>query len=232
MYKIKQKNIEKRIGYTFSDPQLLETALTHSSFANEHKNQNVECNERLEFLGDSVLSLLVSEHLYKRLKKLPEGELTKIRAAVVCEHSLYKCALSVSLGDALRLGRGEENTNGRLRPSILADAFEALIAAVYIDGGFKAVINTILPLLLPSIDEARNGRINRDYKTILQEIVQKNKEEILEYVLVAERGPDHKKSFIVDVFLNNNPIGRGEGKSKKEAEQLAAKKALMLMGEV
>lgn len=226
------EELEKKLNYTFRDRGLLSEALSHSSYANEHRSAHLRSNERLEFLGDSVLSLMVSEYLYTHLSKMPEGDLTKIRAAVVCEQSLYHCALNISLGDALRLGKGEEHMNGRHRASILADAFEALIAAIYQDSGFKSVVKVILPLLEDSIKSAKEGRINRDYKTALQEIVQKNKEEVLEYILVSEQGPDHKKSFVVEVLLNNNPLARGEGRSKKEAEQLAAKGALALMGEV
>lgn len=223
--------LEKKIGYTFKNKKLLTTALTHSSYANEHKNTAKESNERLEFLGDSVLGLVVSEYMYKNYKKYPEGELTKLRASTVCEQSLYKDALAIGLGEYLFLGRGEEQANGRERTSILADAFEALLGAVYLDGGFEKAKDVILPLLRDTIHLAEKGKAFRDSKTILQEIVQKNKEEVLEYVLVSESGPDHDKSFVVEVHLNSNVIGKGTGKSKKEAEQSAAQKALQLLGE-
>ncbi|MPN38132.1 Ribonuclease 3 [bioreactor metagenome] len=189
-------------------------------------------NERLEFLGDSVLSILVSEHLYLNFKDLPEGELTKIRALVVCEQSLCLCAREINLGSYLQLGKGEQKNNGRSRPSILADAFEALIAAVYLDGGIDSVKNAVMPILLPMIQKAVSKKLHSDYKTALQEIVQKNKEEVLEYVLAQEKGPDHSKVFVVQLYLNSNVIATGEGKSKKEAEQEAAKSALRLMGEL
>jgi len=223
--------LEKKIGYCFQDKNLLKTALTHSSFANEHKGSGMENNERLEFLGDSVLSLAVSEFMYKNYKRYPEGTLTKMRASTVCEQALYKDAKEIDLGAYLYLGKGEEATNGRERMSILADAFEALIGAVYLDGGFEKTKEIIMPLLKDTIVAAEKGKAFKDCKTILQEIVQKNKEEVLEYVLVSESGPDHNKSFQVEVHLNSNVIGSGAGKSKKEAEQNAAQEALKLMGE-
>lgn len=225
------KNLQKTLGYTFKEPQLLRDALTHSSYANEHKHMGIKYNERLEFLGDSVLSLMVSEHIYEQYEKCPEGDLTKIRAAVVCEQSLYQCAKEIHLGDYLYLGRGEEMTRGRERTSILADAFEAVIAAIYLDSGFESVKNIVLPRLLPAIAKAVKGQFNRDYKTMLQEIIQQNKEEVLKYVLVGEEGPDHDKRFFVEVHLNSNVIGHGQGHSKKEAEQMAAKQAMELMGQ-
>lgn len=225
------KELQQKLGYTFHDERLLREALTHSSYANEHKNQGVGCNERLEFLGDSVLSLMVSEHIYHEFKKLPEGDLTKIRAAVVCEQACCAIAKQLGLGRYMLLGKGEEATHGRERTSILADAFEAVIAAIYLDGGFECVKNIILPRLMDSIHKAVRGKINQDYKTMLQEIVQQNKEEVLRYVLVREEGPDHDKRFFVEVHLNSNVIGQGSGKSKKEAEQMAAHQALQLMGQ-
>ncbi|MGI6030213.1 MAG: ribonuclease III [Eubacteriales bacterium] len=225
------EKLQQTLGYTFQDESLLRQALSHSSYANEHKGQGLVCNERLEFLGDSVLSLMVSQYIYHECKRLPEGELTKIRAAVVCEQSLYQAAKKLGLGEYLLLGKGEEMTHGRERTSILADAFEAVIAAIYLDSGFESVKNIILPRLEESIHEAVKGKLNRDFKTLLQEIVQQNREEQLRYVLVGEEGPDHNKRFFVEVHLNSNVIGRGEGRSKKEAEQMAAHQALELMGE-
>lgn len=219
--------LEKKIGYTFRNRQHLETALVHSSFANESKTQIVN-NERQEFLGDAVLSVIVSDYLFKRVL-LPEGDLTKIRASVVCEASLAEFAGRIGLGGYLKLGRGEEANGGRNRPSILADAFEALIAAVYLDGGFEAAAKFVLPFATASIDHIESASFH-DYKTQLQEIVQKNPEEKVCYVLVDERGPDHDKWFEVEVHLNSNVIGRGQGRSKKAAEQQAAREALALMG--
>lgn len=222
------EKLEQVIGYNFKDKTLIVQALSHSSYANEKKKQDGS-NERLEFLGDSVLSIVVSDYLYKHLSQIAEGELTKIRASLVCEKSLYVFAQQISLGDYLYLGKGEENTGGRERPSILADAFEAVIAAIYLDGGLEAASRHILRFMPEDIQHQKKPAFN-DFKTILQEIVQKNPEEKVEYVLVGEEGPDHNKRFVVEVCLNSNVIGRGKGKSKKEAEQLAAKEALELMG--
>ncbi len=220
--------LEQRIGYTFRDKALLHEALSHSSYANEKKKQR-RSNERLEFLGDSVLSVVVSQHLFQHFTDLPEGELTRLRAALVCEKSLHGFAKQIGLGDFLLLGKGEEHTGGRERPSILADAFEAVIAAVYLDGGLEAARTHILhfiPATLPQNSAVLFG----DYKTALQEVIQKNPEEKVEYLLTDASGPDHNKSFVIEVCLNSNVIGRGTGKSKKEAEQMAAKEALSLMG--
>ncbi len=217
---------ENRIGYTFKNIRLLETALTHSSYANE-KLTSRDCNERLEFLGDSVLGVITAEYFYHNVKHLPEGEMTKKRAACVCEKSLYGFAKEIELGKYIFLGRGEENTGGRNRPSILADAFEAVIAAIYLDSGLDEVRKFVLDF----IKKAAIQQINiRDYKTELQEIIQKNPDEHLTYVLVGESGPDHDKRFEVEVNLNSNVIGYGKGRSKKLAEQQAAKQALELMG--
>ena len=220
--------LEKRINYTFQNRELIYEALSHSSYANEKKKQR-RSNERLEFLGDSVLSVVVSQYLFTHYPDLPEGELTKIRAALVCEKSLHRFALQIGLGEFLMLGKGEEHTGGRERPSILADAFEAVIAAIYLDGGLEAARKHILRFLPKNIPENRSLLFG-DYKTALQEVIQKNPEEKVEYVLRSETGPDHDKSFVVEVRLNSNVIGKGNGKSKKEAEQMAAKEALALMG--
>ncbi len=217
---------ESKIGYTFKNIRLLETALTHSSYANE-KQTSRDCNERLEFLGDSILGVITAEYFYHNVKHLPEGEMTKKRAACVCEKSLYGFAKEIELGKYIFLGRGEENTGGRNRPSILADAFEAVIAAIYLDSGLDEVRKFVLDF----IKKAATQQINiRDYKTELQEIIQKNPDEHLTYVLVGESGPDHDKRFEVEVNLNSNVIGCGKGRSKKLAEQQAAKQALELMG--
>ncbi|MBQ9898189.1 MAG: ribonuclease III [Ruminococcus sp.] len=219
--------LEQAIGYSFKDKGLLEQALSHSSYANERRHGSGS-NERLEFLGDSVLSIVVSDYLYKNLN-VAEGELTKMRASLVCEKSLHVFAQQIHLGDFLLLGKGEENTGGRERPSILADAFEAVIAAVYLDGGMEPAARHILRFMPEDIRHAKKPVFN-DFKTVLQEIVQKNPEEKVEYVLIGEEGPDHNKRFVVEVRLNSQVIGSGRGKSKKEAEQLAAKEALELMG--
>lgn len=223
--------LEKRIGYTFQQKKLLTTALSHSSHINEMKTKGQQSNERLEFLGDSVLSLITSNYLFKTMTKLPEGKLTKIRAAVVCERSLCVFAREIGLGEALIMGRGEESSGGRDRDSILADAFEALLAAIYLDGGMEAAEHFLMPFIVKGIEEVLAGRNFKDYKTKLQEIVQKNHQETLDYLLLSESGPDHNKVFEVEVLLNSNAIGTGRGRSKKEAEQMAAKKALELMGE-
>lgn len=222
------RQLEDAIHYHFQDPALLREALSHSSYANESKKGR-HSNERLEFLGDSVLSLVVSQYLFEHYKHLPEGELTKIRASLVCERALHAFAQQIDLGDYLLLGKGEEHTGGRERPSILADAFEAVIAAIYLDGGLDAARKHILSFL-PVNGDIREAVSFDDYKTILQEVIQQNPEEKVEYVLVGQSGPDHDKAFVVQVLLNSNVIGTGKGRSKKQAEQLAAKEALELMG--
>lgn len=222
-----QTELEAVIGYRFNHPELLTEALCHSSYANEKRT--IRCNERLEFLGDSVLSIVVSNHLFRNCINLPEGELTKIRASLVCEKSLYAWAKEIGLGDFLLLGHGEDQSGGRERPSILSDAFEAVIAAMFLDGGMDAVTPYILRFLPEHFD--RPSDAFTDYKTVLQEVIQQNPEEHIEYVLVGADGPDHNKQFHMEVRLNSNVIGRGSGRSKKIAEQMAAKEALSLMGE-
>ncbi len=225
------KNLEEfqgKIRYYFNDKELLIEALSHSSYANE-KRKGRNSNERLEFLGDSVLSIVVSQYLFEHFTHLPEGELTKIRASLVCEKSLYEFAKQIDLGEHILLGKGEENTGGRERVSILADAFEAVIAAVFLDGGLEAARRHILKFIPKDIDDRKPVSFS-DHKTILQEIIQKNPEEKVEYKLVGQSGPDHNKAFKVQVRLNSNVIGTGIGRSKKEAEQMAAKEALELMG--
>ena len=225
------KNLEEfqgKIRYYFNDKELLIEALSHSSYANE-KRKGRNSNERLEFLGDSVLSIVVSQYLFEHFTHLPEGELTKIRASLVCEKSLYEFAKQIDLGEHILLGKGDENTGGRERVSILADAFEAVIAAVFLDGGLEAAKRHILKFIPKDIDDRKPVSFS-DHKTILQEIIQKNPEEKVEYKLVGQSGPDHNKAFKVQVRLNSNVIGTGIGRSKKEAEQMAAKEALELMG--
>lgn len=221
--------LEKKIGYNFKNKELLREAVTHSSYANEHKSQHIKYNERLEFLGDAVLSIVVSDYIFKNCPELPEGELTKLRASLVCEKSLFEFAKKLDLGSYLLLSRGEKNNGGAQRPSILSDAFEALIAAIYIDGGIEPASIHILNFIIPAIKNSKKKKV-KDYKTTLQEIVQKNPGERLEYVLIGESGPDHNKHFVVEVHLNSNVIGKGGGRSKKEAEQQAAREALELMG--
>lgn len=218
--------LENKIGYTFKDKDLLLNALTHSSFANEHAIPEM-CNERLEFLGDSVLGFITAEYYYTFFSHRPEGELTKLRAQTVCEKSLFAFAKQINLGSYLRLGKGEASTGGAERPSILSDAFEALIAAIYLDGGMESVKKFVLGFIKNASEVTQKVK---DYKTALQEIVQKNPGEELTYVHTGESGPDHDKRFEVEVHLNSNIIGKGIGKSKKAAEQSAAKEALSLMG--
>ena len=226
---MKEKELEKVIGYTFSNPKYLTIALSHTSYVNEVKRGLVS-NERQEFLGDAVLSIVVSDYLFKHYSHLPEGELTKLRASLVCEKSLCEFAHMIGLGQYLMLGRGEEQMGGRERPSILAVAFGALIAAIYLDGGMEHAKKFILGFVKKQVEKDKKVFF-KDYKTALQEIIQQNREEQLTYVLVGESGPDHDKHFSVEVHLNSNVIGKGEGRSKKDAEQMAAKEALALMGE-
>lgn len=228
------KDLEQSIGYSFQYPELIKIALTHSSYSNEHKGNRFfcKCNERLEFLGDSVLSLIISQYLYLHYPDMPEGDLTKIRAGVVCEKTLSKLAKKIKLGRFLFLGKGEERSQGRERSSILADAFEALLGALYLDGGFEAASAFLMPYMETEIDLFLSDKGNvHDYKTLLQQIIQQEQGEILEYVLVEESGPDHAKHFKMEARLNSNVIGVGEGVSKREAEQMAAKEALVLFGE-
>jgi len=220
------KSFQKKIDYAFKDETLLERALSHSSFVNERQSGG-KSNERLEFLGDSVLGFIAAEYFFLHYTHMPEGELTKLRAAAVCETSLYSFAKELDLGSFLLLGRGELVTGGNERSSILADAFEALLAAVYLDGGIGEAKRFVLGFIKSAAKKAESFK---DYKTVLQEVVQKNPEESVVYVLTAESGPDHNKIFTVEVHLNSNVIGKGSGKSKKLAEQAAAKEALALMG--
>jgi ribonuclease-3 len=218
---------EKLIGYEFRDRGLLETALTHSSYANEHKTESYE---RLEFLGDSVLGFVTAEYLFENMGHLSEGQLTKTRAALVCEKSLCGFSRSLEVGSFLRLSHGEMHSGGRERPSILADVFESTTAAIYLDSGeLDEAKRFILRFIVPAA-KSSGQKAFKDYKTTLQEIIQQNPEERLEYVLTGESGPDHQKHFTVEVHLNSNVIGRGGGRSKKEAEQQAAREALELMG--
>lgn len=230
------RELQKVLGYEYNDISLLEKALTHSSYSNELRlrHKESECNERLEFLGDSVLSIIVSEYLFSHYTQRPEGELTRMRAEVVCEKALSKFAQKIGLGNYLLLGHGEEKNHGRERKSILADAFEAVLASIYLDAGKagkKMVARFLLPLIIEELESAESDGHSKDNKTLLQQIVQQVEGEVLEYVTVDESGPDHLKSFTVEARLNSNVIGRGVGASKREAEQNAASEALKLFGE-
>ena len=219
------EKLEEKLGYTFHDRRLLENALTHSSYANENKSKGETSNERLEFLGDSVLGMVVADHLYRTHPDMPEGELTRTRAALVCEDSLVEVAAQLELGQYLKLGRGEDAGGGRKRPSIQADAVEAVIAAVYLDGGIGSARKLITNFILTNNEREQEGAV-RDFKTALQELVQRESGRVLSYRLMGESGPDHAKVFSVEVDLDGKPIGAGEGRSKKEAEQNAAKAAM------
>ena len=228
-----RRALSECIGYDFRDDDLLKAALIHSSASNEAKSRGklAESNERLEFLGDSVLSLIVSEYLYEHYGHIDEGEMSKIRASVVCETALAKYAKVIGLGDYLYLGHGEEINNGRTRSSITSDAFEALIAAIYLDSGNLDFLRTfVLSFVTKEIEEIASKSSFVDHKTELQQIVQQLIGEKLEYILVGESGPDHNKQFEIEARLNSNVIGRGKASSKRKAEQLAAKEALTLFG--
>ena len=218
------KDLETAIGYRFKNISLLQNALTHSSYANEHWHNSLKSNERLEFLGDSILGMVVAEYLYKNFPDRPEGELTRMRADMVCEKTLAAVAGRIELGQHLLLGNGEEQGGGRSRNSILADAVESVIAASFLDGGMAAARQFIDKFILVEVPVKKLH--NADYKTALQELVQQKKNQTLSYVLVGESGPDHDKHFEVEVSLNGRVIGTGSGSSKKRAEQMAAKKAL------
>ena len=220
----KYAGLQKNLGYKFKDISLLETALTHSSYANEKKG-TTECNERLEFLGDSILGFVSAKYFFQNYD-YPEGELTKHRSAKVCENALCQYATELGIGEELRLGNGETRMGGRERPSILADAFEAVLAAVFLDGGLEEAEKIVLRFI-PRHDKLEKAV---DYKTLLQEVIQQNREENVEYVVTEASGPPHNRTFKVEVHLNSNVLGRGVGKSKKNAEQEAAKEALALMG--
>ena len=216
------EKLQENLGYRFRDESLLRGALYHSSYANEHRNENIVSNERLEFLGDAVLGFVSAEFLYSRFPNAPEGELTRIRAALVREESLFEVAQSLQLGECLMLGKGEESGGGRQRPSILADCTEAVFAAVYLDGGMDCARDLIHRVLLSKGDITVAESRRRDYKTELQELVQRKPHQVLRYELVGQSGPDHAKVFTVAVLLNGDPVGEGSGHSKKEAEQSAA----------
>ena len=221
------KDLETAIGYRFRNISLLQNALTHSSYANERWHNSLLSNERLEFLGDSVLGMLVAEYLYRTFPDRPEGELTRMRADMVCEKTLASVANSIGLGEHLLLGHGEEQSKGRTRNSILADAMESVIAACFLDGGMAAAEGIVKRFILTEVPVKKMH--NADYKTALQELVQQKKNQVLAYSLIGESGPDHDKQFVVEVSLNGKPVGQGTGTSKKRAEQMAAQAAIALL---
>jgi len=218
------KDLETAIGYKFQNISLLQNALTHSSYANERWHNSLLSNERLEFLGDSVLGMLVADYLYRTFPDRPEGELTRMRADMVCEHTLATAANRIGLGEHLQLGHGEEQGGGRARESILADAMESVIAACFLDGGLEAALKVVRQFILVEVPVRRLN--NQDYKTALQELVQQKKNQALAYAMVGQSGPDHDKKFDVEVSLNGKVVGKGSGSSKKRAEQMAAKAAI------
>lgn len=236
-----QKNdlceLEAKLGYKFKNISYLKTALTHSSYSNELKLKrvNVECNERLEFLGDSVLSITAAEYLFKTYSDYPEGELTRRRAVIVCRDALSSYAKELTLGDYLFLGNGEEKNNARERKSLLENTFEAVLGAIYLDSGIEGmrfISELVLPFFKKELDAWEQGKVVGDYKSELQQIIQQSGVDTLTYVTVGESGPDHEKTFLVEARMNSNIIGHGKGSSKREAEQNAAKEALELFGEL
>lgn len=218
------KELEESLDYKFNNPKLLKNALTHSSYANENRAEGMSSNERLEFLGDSVLGFVTANHLYAMRPNLPEGKMTRLRAELVCEQSLYGVACDLNLGEYLRMGKGEELSGGRKRTSILADAVEAIIAAMFLDGGIEAPKKFIEEKILS--EESIERHHSADYKTELQELVQQKSGQVLTYIPAGESGPDHDKMFCAKVSLNGEEIGEGKGRTKKEAEQAAACEAL------
>ena len=231
------EKLQERIGYKFKDEGILQRALTHSSYSNETgaRHHHLLCNERLEFLGDSVLSLITSDHLYRNYPDLPEGDLTRMRAATVCEEALASFARELDLGAYLLLGKGEALTGGAQKPAVIADAFEALLAAIYLDAGgiegIAAVSRFLLPMVEKKVASLPTTAVSRsDNKSLLQEIIQRDGAHHMEYRVVAESGPDHNKTFSVELYMDSNCIGRGSGHSKRQAEQAAASDALGLFG--
>ena len=220
--------LEEQINYTFKNLELLDVALTHSSYGHGAE-RTIKNNERLEFLGDSILSTIISLYLYQSMEDMPEGQLTRIRANVVCEQSLFQIANKINMGQYIALSKGEENTGGRERASILADAIEALIAAIYLDGGFTKARDFVISATKNIIDASIDDKIFNDYKSFLQEYVQKNDLGTIAYKIISESGPDHHKEFKAGLFLDDKIIGQGKGHSKKDAQQSAAKSAVIAM---
>ena len=223
------KELEEKIGYEFHNKQLVRQSMIHSSYANEHRLDKLECNERLEFLGDAVLEVVSSDFLFHRFRQSPEGDLTKTRASMVCEPALAYCAGEIQLGEYLLLGKGEEATGGRGRNSIVSDAMEALIGAIYLDGGFANAKEFILRFIM---NDMEHKQLFYDSKTILQEMVQSQGEEALVYELLGEKGPDHNKTFEVRALIGTEEIGRGTGRTKKAAEAMAAYKGILKLKEM
>lgn len=220
------QKLEETIGYRFRDPKLLETALTHSSYANERHDSGEESYERLEFLGDSILGHITADYLYHHEPPIPEGRMTRLRAELVCEQSLHRIAQRLELGKYMRLGKGEERTHGRERPSILADMVESILAAMYLDSGsLEEPRRFVMNELLLQADLGEQHR-SEDYKTALQELIQRKPNQIISYEMLSQSGPDHDKTFVFQVLVNGVPVGQGRGRSKKEAEQMAAREAL------
>lgn len=219
-------SLENKIGYSFKYKKLLQEALIHTSYANEHRENKMRNNERLEFLGDSVLNLIITTYLFKQLKGVSEGEMSRIRSTIVCEKSLRMAADGFGLNKYLLLGKGEEQTGGRNRDSIIADAMEALIGAIYLDSGLASAENFIKKMMTKIIDLALEGKLFKDYKTQYQEMVQRHSEAKIEYLVIREQGPDHNKIFTVKLLLNGEFVSMGEGRNKKEAEQNAAREAI------
>lgn len=231
------EELQNRLGYTFRDPEILRRAVTHSSYSNETgaRNHHLLCNERLEFLGDSILSVITSDYLYRRFPDLPEGDLTRMRAASVCEEALASYATELGLGSFLLLGKGERQSGGARKPAVIADAFEAMLAAIYLDAGgmdgIAAVRAVLMPFIEKKVESLPTTSVSRsDNKSLLQEIIQRDGMHLLEYRVVGESGPDHDKTFSVEVYMDSNCVGRGSGHSKRQAEQAAASDALGLFG--
>ncbi|MGZ0049802.1 MULTISPECIES: ribonuclease III [Brevibacillus] len=222
--------LQEKIGFRFRDESILRQAFTHSSYVNEQRGKRISDNERLEFLGDAVLELTVSQFLYKTFPKMSEGEMTKLRAAIVCEPSLVKFAELLNFGDLVLLGKGEELTGGRQRPALLADVFEAFVGALYLDQGLDAVFSFMEKYVYPKIDKGEFAQVT-DFKSQLQEFVQQDNLGDIQYRIVEEKGPAHNREFVSEVLLNNRSLGIGSGRSKKEAEQQAAARALVKLGE-
>ena len=222
--------LQEKIGVRFHDESVLRQAFTHSSYVNEQRGKRISDNERLEFLGDAVLELTVSQFLYKTFPKMSEGEMTKLRAAIVCEPSLVKFAELLNFGDLVLLGKGEELTGGRQRPALLADVFEAFVGALYLDQGVDAVFSFMEKYVYPRVDKGEFAQVT-DFKSQLQEFVQQDNLGDIQYRIVEEKGPAHNREFVSEVLLNNRSLGVGSGRSKKEAEQQAAARALVMLGD-
>lgn len=220
------EQLAAKLHVPIHNAELLDRALTHRSYANENRHRQIQHNERLEFLGDAILDLVAGEYLFLNFPNMTEGELTKARASVVCETTLAICSGHIGLGEYVQLGKGEESSGGRTRHSILADTFEALIGAIYIDSGYESAKQFVIHYLSPYLDKVRKGTYGQDYKTLFQEKVQRGGEKHIHYSLVRDEGPDHDKTFYMQLSLNGEILGQGSGKSKKEAEQKAAYEAL------